>query len=424
MLGPFMTRARTALPYVLAVAFGLRLIAAAGVEWIVSRDPDRRFLIAGDAEGYWELALKVTRGETYAVHDPPRYALRTPGFPVVLAVGLLLTGGSVLGVRVWLAAIGTLCCGLVYVLGRRVADEPTAIVATAVTAVAPTLAGFSVLVLSETAFAATMLGTLIASVAMLRNENESRFGLAFAVGLVMSLAVYVRPAWILAAPVVAGVDLLRARSRVALLRGGLIAAGLAIGLAPWTIRNAVVTGHFVPTTLWLGPTLYDGLHPGADGGSDMRFYEEDGAAGLTAGMSEYEVDRHYRSRAWEFVRENPGRVVVLGWAKQLRFWSPWPNATQFRHPVGIVAVLAFFVPMILLALRGARAMQADPVGLLAVVGPLLYFALLHTVFVGSLRYRLPAEYPLWIAAAAGLLAWRPGWRRWLSESPRTGAHPA
>ena len=40
-------------------------------------------------------------------------------------------------------------------------------------------------------------------------------------------------------------------------------------------------------------------------------------------------------------------------------------------------------------------------------GPALYFALVHTVFVGSVRYRLPAEYALLVLTAAGL--------RWIAE---------
>jgi hypothetical protein len=41
--------------------------------------------------------------------------------------------------------------------------------------------------------------------------------------------------------------------------------------------------------------------------------------------------------------------------------------------------------------------------LAATLGPVLFFAALHAVFVGSQRYRLPAEYPLAVLAAAGWL---------------------
>lgn len=415
-----MSRARLALPYVLVAALGVRLLAAVGVEWVVSRDPGRQFLIAGDAAGYWELGERLLDGRPFALYDPPRYALRMPGFPVVLATGMLMTGGSRFGVRCWLALIGAVACGLVYLLGTELRDEATGLVAAGVTAISPTLVGFSVLVLSETTFALAMLASLLAFAVMLRRRNRGPArGWAAVVGVTIAAAVYARPAWILVAPLFAGIDLVSPpRWTAALVRSALIAGGLVLALSPWIVRNRIVTGHTVATTLWLGPTLYDGLHPGADGGSDMQFYEDDRDAGLTAGMTEYQVDRHYRSRAWQFVRDNPGRVVVLGWAKQLRYWSPWPNAPQFRHPLGILAVLSFFVPMILLSLFGARsALASDPRTLLIVFGPILYFAALHTVFVGSLRYRLPAEYPLWIAAAAGLLAWRSNWHRWLSVIP-------
>jgi hypothetical protein len=35
------------------------------------------------------------------------------------------------------------------------------------------------------------------------------------------------------------------------------------------------------------------------------------------------------------------------------------------------------------------------------LGPLLYFAALHLLFVGSIRYRLPAEYAVLVLSAAG-----------------------
>ena len=59
------------------------------------------------------------------------------------------------------------------------------------------------------------------------------------------------------------------------------------------------------------------------------------------------------------------------------------------------------------------------VGLLA--GPFLQFLLVHMVFVGSIRYRLPLEFPLSILAAHGLVGLR---QRWNERTQRDGKRPS
>jgi hypothetical protein len=168
---------------------------------------------------------------------------------------------------------------------------------------------------------------------------------------------------------------------------------------PWAYRNYAVTGHWIWTTLWVGPSLYDGFNPRANGESNMQFFEEDR---LMDRMTEYEVDRYYRARAWQFVRSHPGRALRLTLDKIARFWMPWPNAEQFSGGVGQVAVAAYFIPAVLAAVLGLFLGPRAFWPWVLTLGPILYFSAIHAVFLGSLRYRLPAEYPLCVAAAVGL----------------------
>jgi hypothetical protein len=180
---------------------------------------------------------------------------------------------------------------------------------------------------------------------------------------------------------------------------------MALLLAPWAVRNYGVTdGRFVVTTLWVGASLYDGLNPEAGGDSDMAFFDRDRVLDR---MSEYDMDRHYRRKAWEFVSENPGRTAELAMWKLARYWSPWPNAEQFQRPWMIVTAAACWVFVFVPALAGLWLMRRRFLVLLMTAGPVLYFAAIHSVFVGSIRYRLPAEYPLAVLAAVG---WVAGWR--------------
>ena len=392
----------------LFVAFGLRLGLALAVQYEVSKTPGRLCLISGDAEGYWELAGKVAAGEAYSIYDPPRRLLRMPGFPILLAIPRLIFGDTPIAARLLLVLVGTLACGLTYWLGYELAGHAVGLLAAAYTAVSPTMALFSVLFLSETAFAAAMLASLIAAAKLLQQReqsdvlNQRTVGLAVAVGILAGLATYMRPTWLLVAPGLAFLFLVsnRAALRSRLIVAGIICVSLALTMAPWTIRNASITGHLIPTTLWVGPSLYDGLNPAATGDSNMQFFEDDR---LLQTMTEYEMDQEYRRRAWKFAAEHPDRAIWLALVKQVRYWSPAPNTPQFNHPLIHAVAWLSFAPLMLLAIIGAWQMRGQLSVLVVTVGPIIYFAALHLLFVGSLRYRLPAEYPLCVLSAVGFV---------------------
>ena len=444
---------------VLGVALALRAAAAVAVQHQLDVVWQRQFVIEGDANGYWELAGRISRGETIEIYTPPRRVLRMPGFPLFLAVTRSVFGEWMLGTRLSLCVVGTGACGLVYWLGRGLVSERVGLIAAGGAAVSPVMVGFTPLVLSETLFAATLLGSLIALAALVRrhggivaqceqdggdrmqsagsrpltpalspdqvpveskrhagereNGLRSRLwdgaGVAVWSGVLIGVACYVRPSWLLAGPLFAGLLVCWSPRRpAAVLHGVLLLCGLVGVLLPWGLRNQRVTGHLVLTTLWAGPSLYDGLRPDATGDSDMTFYDRDNLQ--AQGMSEYEVDRHYRREAWAFVRENPGRALQLGFIKLARYWSPVPNAEQFGSWPVRGATAVSFVPLAAFALIGAWRMRSERWVLALTLGPILYFCALHVVFVSSLRYRLPAEYPLLVLAAVGVDSiWQ--WRR-------------
>lgn len=400
---------------ILLTALAIRLVLAVAVQHRLEHVWQRDFVIAGDAEGYWELGVRLADGEEYSLYSPPRFVMRMPGFPVFLAGCVRLADGIGLSherflvVRLLLAVVGTGACWLVYRLGWALADRTTGLIAAALTAVSPILVGFSVLILSETLFAACLVASLLAMHRVVTFSVQTplrptscahNVGRCLLAGSLIAVACYVRPSWLLAAPLFAGALILSSpRQGTRWLYGGFVLIGVAATLAPWTYRNYRVTGHPIPTTLWVGASLYDGLNPTANGDSDMTFFEDDN---LMTQLSEYEVDHHYRRKAAEFVRQHPLRTLELAGLKLQRYFNIWPNAAQFQDWRLRTAVSVFTVPFLLLAIRGCWLCRKQPWTWLLTLGPILYFAAVHAVFVGSIRYRLPTEYPLAVLSAIGL----------------------
>ena len=417
-------RWRLAFAALVVCALGVRLVAAFAVDSWVSRTPGRLCLIAGDAEGYWGLAQGVIQRGEFAIYDPPRHVLRMPGFPLWLAGGMWLFGERVLWHRVGLALVGTATCAMTALLARRLGGDRAGLVAGWLAALSPPLAGLSVLILSETLFALAIVVNLWflavvwqqllgQPVGAAGDRPATATGMLFAAlgaGASSAVATLIRPSWLPFLPLVASLLVIghpwivrgRCRMSVGSRLGvcGLMLAGLVVTMAPWVIRNVRVTGHPVVTTLWAGPSLYDGLNPRATGESDMQFIEDDG---IYQRLSEYEADQYYRAAARQFVREQPSRAVELALVKLGRYWNPIPNAAQFGQGVIRWMFALWSAPVFAASLWGLACRWRDVRLWVLAAGPILFLGAVHAVFIGSVRYRLPAEYPLLTLAALGLL---------------------
>ncbi len=411
--------------FLLAVV--LRLMAAFALNYYLAEVAHRTYLIEGDADGYWVLAEKLRAGEDFSLYEPPRFVIRMPGFPAVLAVGMELFGDSQNAARYFLAVLTSLAVFPAYWLAEQMHSRRAGQWAGLLVACTPVYVGFSVTVLTECLFAAAILWNLWACFHWINSlktpdsdhaesgNTESpapvprstllhSLGWAMLAGLLTGVAVYFRPSWLLF-PLCLIPSLCCLRRQIysrTVLGGVVLAASLFLSLLPWGLRNQQVTGHFVLTTLWMGPSLYDGLRPGANGDSDMRFFDEERVLDR---MSEYEMNDHYKQRAIEFAKTNPAETLRLMVLKFWRFWKPWPNADQFQNPVLQLAVALFFVNLVFWSIRGGYAIRYSPEFVFLCTLPIVYFTALHLLFVSSLRYRLPVEYPLTILAGIGIACW-------------------
>ncbi len=395
---------------ILVLALLLRVIAAYAIEQHVTQ-AGRTFLIEGDANSYWELAQHIVAGEDYAVFQPPRRVLRTPGFPLLLAASIKVCGKSVFAASLVMAVVGTGCCWLTWLLARKLFDELTALWAMLLVALSPLQIGSNVQILSETLFSFALLGCLLALARLLKQQPGAPSGrIAFANGILTGLTVLIRPGWLLWVGLSSILVILFGQMTFAkrILCSCLICGGCFVALLPWAWRNHEVTGHWIFTSLWSGPSLYDGLHPNATGASDMTFFDQED---VLSTMSEFDMNDHYKQRAIDFVVSHPRRTVELAFLKAGRYLAPSLNAAGFSGGAFSVFCAVWYSTLTVLILAGALDLRQRMVWVGLLAGPFLQFLLVHMVFVGSIRYRLPVEFPLSILSAHGLVALRQRWKQ-------------
>jgi hypothetical protein len=261
-----------------------------------------------------------------------------------------------------------------------------------------------------------MLLQLVLWIRACRSEHPRGRGvLACCAGAAAGAATLVRPSWLLFTPFALSIAMCFSGERKRHLATGLVVlVALVLVMAPWWARNWRVTGRFVPTTLQVGASLYDGWNRHATGGSDMRPVarfraiqrrQEAAMASPPAGTFEWRLDRRLRVAAIDWARENPRQVVRLMGVKLVRLWNIWPNEPALRAwPLRLV-VMAGYIPVLICGIWGLGrfARRGWPYVLCAL--PAVYFTMLHVVFVSSIRYRQPAMLTL-IVLAAGAIAYR------------------
>jgi 4-amino-4-deoxy-L-arabinose transferase-like glycosyltransferase len=229
---------RLLLPLGLALILSIRLALLVPA---VSR-PERSLLT--DSQGYLDLAEGLrTRG----VFEAPAFveSIRTPGYPVFLAIVQSVTGREVAPVIVVQVLLSIAVAGMVYLTGAQAAGPSVGWAGAFLWALNPNGLFWSFTIMSESLFAFLLAGSLLLVVLALRRDSLGMYGLG---GLALGLATLVRPIGIYLIPCWFVVLLLEGLRRHGLRRGwraaavlGLVAYGLVFA---WAARNYMAHGEF------------------------------------------------------------------------------------------------------------------------------------------------------------------------------------
>lgn len=357
-----------------------------------------------DEELHWQLATHLVR-DGALVTDDGRFAARMPLYPLFLAPWAALGSVGVLLARLAQAVVGAAVVVVAHRLAHAVAGRRAARVAGLLVACDPFGVFFCNLLLTETLFTFLAIAlTACARAVMTRPPGDWRAWSG--VAAIGAAAVLTRPsaaAWL---PLLWLLILALGRDRRP-MGPRLVACPLVLALLllPWGLRNRATLGDYAWLSTNGGVTLYDAQGPQADGSSNQAFLRQ---MPELQGLGEVERDRLLKRLAVRQMRSDSGRVLRLAGVKFLRTWSPLPNVAEYRTGPAASAGAAYTVLLLtgtaaalVRGLAGRRdASAADRRRLLALVAlPLFCFTLVHCVYIGSVRYRVPLV-PLMALATA------------------------
>ena len=394
-------------------------IRVAWVLW-VSREPQGLFL---DPTRYLGYARQIAHGHGMVeglTGDPTAYY--PPGYPYFL--GIITWLSSPFTDAPWLAAgfvqavLGAASIGLAAFVTKRLAGPLAALVAAVVYAFYPNLIFHTGALLGETLYNFLFLAFLAALLSRPWSVEFSRWRI-LGCGVLLGLAVLVRPISLAVIPVVILAWLLARKDYQVTLRWSLVLLlGVAVCVIPWTIRNEVRLHALVPISTNTGDNLCIGHARGATGAFTTLAACKVPYPFLDGLSAELKSDKAKQHIAEYHIIHHPGREPWLMWRRTYYMWvrdgdhdalfavqsyrqDRWMSTTTEARLIWIadryywLVVAAGLVGLVQLARR------RQPESFL-LVGATVMTALVPLLFFGDQRFKVPV-IPLLIICAATLV---------------------
>jgi tetratricopeptide (TPR) repeat protein len=404
---------------VAAAALAVRLVHL----WQM-RDTAYWAVLMGDARSYDRWAREIAAGD-WLGRD---VFYQAPLYPYFLGGLYSVAGHDLLAARLVQAAIGASACAALWYAASLLVGPRAGIVAGLMLAFYPPAIFFDAL-LQKSVLDVFFVSLSLA--AMARAASTGGRGAWLGLGLSLgALSLTRENALALAAVALAWAYLRTERSSSRVLpfvapRTGpavLVAAGLALALAPVIARNAAVGGGFYLTTSQLGSNLYIGNNPQADGsyvalrtGRGSPEFERLDASALAEQsvgrpLTPAEVSAFWTRRALDYIQTRPGEWLLL-MARKVRLLA---SATEIvdtesqeshaEHSLVLAALgrVWHFGAALPLAVIGAWTLWTARRRLWPLYAMTAVYAASVVVFFVVARYRLPLVPFVLVFAAAGV----------------------
>lgn len=350
---------------------------------------------------------------------------RPPLWPVLIAGISLLLGASDLFARLFLCTLDAATCVLIYLFTYELFSRRIALFAGIVAAIYPGLYIYTGWLYTETLYTFLLFAC---SYTLYKMQKIQRWYWCVVSGVLLGLLSLARPNGLLVVGLVIVWAMLLIWTKRAVWRPLCVRVLLLTGLAllivaPWTLRNYLVTQHFVPVATGDGTVLLGAYNnqtvmtPGYVGSWINPLHSSPQVAYqfplyTCAAPCEIEREVAFRDAAIVWIREHPQDMPGLLVFHFLNMWQPiaveadlpfdrFPQ--QYSSQLVMIMMGIFAIPIFLLAVYGLFATWRQYWHKLLLVYLLILFAIIEClVFYGIPRFRAPIEPMLIVLAAGGV----------------------
>lgn len=393
-----------------------------------------------DQVSYHALAQRVLGGHGFSF-DYPSWPMTAAGAPTAhwsflytlyLSAVYAVFGDNPLAARIIQAVIvGILQPYLAYLLGRRVFDERTGLLAATFTAAYIYFIYYAATLMTEPFYITAIMGALVGLLRLRRpTTGESR--MALAVGFALGIAVLLRQLFLLLVPFLllwlwvvrwidgrdvrkeAGADGKLGRYRPPWGASAAILVLIALMVVPFTIYNYARFDRFVLLNTNAGYAFFWANHPvygtrfQAILPPELGSYQELIPEELRT-LDEPALEQALLARGLGFVADDPVRYVRLSLSRVPVYFMFWPSADSgLISNISRVGSFGLFLPLMVAGLIYSLAHRATRRRTIIDASLLLLFAGLYTAVHllswSLVRYRLPVDALLLLYAGLAVSA--------------------
>jgi Flp pilus assembly protein TadD len=387
--------------------------------WQIRRAPFFTVLM-GDARGYDDWARQIAAGDWVG----KEVFYQAPLYPYFLGTIYAALGHSLLAVRLCQAIVGASASVLLGLAARRLFSARVGLIAGLGLALYAPAIFFDGLIQKSVLDVFFMCLSLWILSGLIERPDRALSWLGL--GLAMGGLSLTRENALVLIVVIAAWGLTRLTPDVGKVFSslGAFVLGLAIVLLPVAVRNYAVGGGFYLTTSQLGPNLYIGNNPRADGtymslryGRGAPEYERQDATDLAERamgrkLTPAEVSSYWTDRALGYVTSQPlawlrlmGRKFVLLWnVTEAVDTESQETYAEWSTPLAIGAWIGNFGILMPLAVFGFWAAWPERKRVWVLYALTAAYAASVLIFYVFARYRFPLVPLLMLFAARGLVA--------------------